>query len=652
MCGIAGFYDGAKRQNEPLVLLKEMGEAVAHRGPDDNGEWYSSEFGIGLSHRRLAILDLSQAGHQPMESNEGRFTLVFNGEIYNHAQLRHQLLGEDKSFSWRGNSDTETLLACFDSWGIERTLKQAIGMFAMAVLDQVSGELSLIRDRVGEKPLYYGWHDDCFLFGSELKALKCHPSFKKIIDRESISLLCRYNYIPAPYCIWKNTKKLLPGTILTLNLQTRETTSVAFWDFKDIAEAQSQMFSNESEKDMLNRTELLLSKAVKRQLGSDVPLGAFLSGGIDSSIIVALMQAQSNTAIKTFSIGFQDERYSEAGYAKKVAGHLDTDHSELYVSAEEAQKVASDLSSIYDEPFADSSAIPTFIVSRFAKEKVSVCLSGDGGDELYCGYNRYLMTKRVWRVLKIIPLPLRRLLCRLLLIINPRKWDQLGRVLNLMLPFEIPAYFGDKVHKAAYAIPSTSNADLYKNLVSIWHDPESVVLDAEEPVTIVTDFFGQPNLKSNVEVMMAVDMLSFLPDDILVKVDRAAMAVSLETRVPFLDHSVIESAYRIPLAMKYRNGKSKWPLREILYKYVPKSLIDRPKMGFGIPLDSWLRGPLYDWADNLLNVTRLEEDGFFSPEAVREKWTQHQSGARNWSSQLWSILMFNCWLDEQGDLDG
>lgn len=648
MCGIAGFYHKASHVSEPLEILKNMGSVIQHRGPDDHGEWYDASLGLGLVHRRLSIVDLSSSGHQPMLSNSHRYNIVFNGEIYNHLVLRAEIESLHNFNAWVGHSDTETLLCCIEYFGLEETLKKITGMFSFALFDNVNSELILARDRVGEKPLYYGWQDDVFLFGSELKSLEVHPSFKKVINRDSLTLLLRHNYIPTPHCIWSNINKLVPGSFLRLNLNSNKSSLKKYWDFISVANANKFDLSSLTHDDITSRTETILSDAVKNQMHADVPLGAFLSGGVDSSLIVSLMQNHSTTPIKTFSIGFDEEMYNEAEFAKKVADHLGTDHTELYVSSNDALSIIKDLPKIYDEPFADSSSIPTFIVSRLAKNNVTVCLSGDGGDELFCGYNRYIMTQNLWSKLNLLPVFIRKLISFILLSIRPKIWDFVGNIVYKVLPISKPAYFGDKVHKAAFVLPSRSSTELYKHLVSLWKNPEDVVLLSTEPSTFVNGFSEDIIMDSAIEKMMAVDTLTYLPDDILTKVDRASMAVSLETRVPFLDHKLIEHSWRIPLSLKYCNGKSKWLLRKILYKYVPKNLIERPKMGFGVPLDSWLRGPLKDWAENLLSEERLKREGFFAVEIIREKWTEHLSGKYNWSHHLWSILMFQLWLEAQG----
>jgi asparagine synthase (glutamine-hydrolysing) len=633
-----------------------VGNTIVHRGSDDSGIWCDNEAGIGLAHRRLAIVDLSPAGHQPMPSGSGRYVLAFNGEIYNHLLLRAELEEIPPGpplltggVNWRGHSDTETLLAGFDAWGIEATIKKTIGMFAIAVWDKQTRQLTLGRDRLGEKPLYYGWQGQgqqaVFLFGSELKALRAHPAFENRINRGALSLQLRHNYIPAPYSIYNGIAKLRPGCLLTVSLQQPVVKEWAYWSTLQLAEAGvAQPFTGTANQ-AVDDLETLLKSAVQQQMMADVPLGAFLSGGVDSSLVVALMQAQSNKPVKTFTIGFDEQSYNEAIYAKAVAKHLGTDHTELYVTSAEAMAVIPSLPGLYDEPFSDSSQIPTFLVSQLAKQQVTVSLSGDAGDELFCGYNRYTMSAKLWHKLALLPLPLRKQLAKMLVRASPVQWDRLMGVLPLANT-KRPINMGDKIHKGAAVMTSTTIDELYANFITHWADATSVVIDSVSLPTLIT---ASPDLNglNAIERMMALDTMTYLPDDILTKVDRAAMGVSLETRVPFLDHRVVEFAWQLPLAIKLRDGQSKWPLRQILYRHVPKALIDRPKMGFGVPIDDWLRGPLRDWAEALLDETRLRQEGFFNPAPIRQKWSEHLSGQRNWQYHLWDVLMFQAWLEEQ-----
>lgn len=624
-----------------------MEQAIIHRGPDDGGQWWDSDAGIGFSHRRLSIVDLSPAGHQPMVSACGRFVMIFNGEIYNHLKLRQELdslFQEEGCLAWRGHSDTETLLAAIVAWGLEAALKKCVGMFAFALWDRQKRCLILARDRLGEKPLYYGWQGDSFLFGSELKALKVHPAFQAEVHRDALALLMRHNYIPTPYCIWQGINKLQPGCFLTLTRDQPDPVITQYWSGKSIIEAGVASPFKGGADEAVNMLESLLLDAVSQQMMADVPLGAFLSGGVDSSAIVALMQAQSSRPVRTFTIGFNEAQYNEAEHAKAVARHLHTDHTELYVTADDAMNVIPKLPMLYDEPFSDSSQIPTFLVSQMARRHVTVSLSGDGGDELFCGYNRYLLGNRLWGKLSHLPVSLRRVIAGGLTRLSPSAWNRLtspiGRYLGSL-------NLGDKIHKGAEVLGNRSIDELYLQLVSHWSDPNSLVLGAREPFTLLTDVAQQPVASCDIDRMMALDMLSYLPDDILVKVDRAAMGVSLETRVPFLDHRVVEFAWQLPMQYKLHEGVGKWALRQVLYKHVPQALIDRPKMGFGVPIDDWLRGPLQGWAESLLNESRLQQEGYFNPMLVKEKWREHLSGKRNWQYYLWDVLMFQAWLDNQ-----
>lgn len=629
---------------------------LALRGPDDEGIWLDRNAGLALGHRRLSILDLSPQGHQPMLSPCGRYVIAFNGEIYNHLDLRRDLeaspqpgllpKGEKKEVAWRGHADTETLLAAIAAWGLEATLKKCVGMFAFALWDRETRTLTLARDRLGEKPLYYGRQGDALLFGSELKALKAHPAFCSEIDRDALTLYLRHNYIPAPYSIYKGIFKLPPGTWVEIKEGLKIGEPVVYWSAFAVAEMGQRSLFMGSEAEAVEELERLLQQSIAGQMMADVPLGAFLSGGVDSSVVVALMQAQSNRPVKTFTIGFQDRDYNEAEYAHAVAKHLGTEHTELYVSPEQAMAVIPKLPLIYDEPFSDSSQIPTWLVSQMAREKVAVSLSGDGGDELFGGYNRYFLGPDIWNKIGRFPLPLRSYMAGAMTRIAPERWNSAMRMVAPLLPSKLRfGNPGDKLHKFAGVLSSESMESLYLGLVSHWDDPSSIVLGGKEPLTVLTDRSQWPGLPGLVQRMMALDTVSYLPDDILAKVDRAAMSVSLETRVPFLDHRVVEFAWRLPLSMKIHNGQGKHILRQVLYKHVPRELIERPKMGFGIPLDSWLRGPLRDWAESLLDEGRLKRECFFDPVPIRKKWQEHLSGSRNWQYHLWDILMFQSWLD-------
>ena len=654
MCGFVGFLGGfaAHGKSGDETILQSMADMIANRGPDDAGYWSDFEQQVGFGHRRLSIVDLSPAGHQPMLSESDRYVIAFNGEIYNHVGMRSVLEELRQAPFWRGHSDTETLLAGFDTWGIQATIERCVGMFAFAVWDRHATTLTLGRDRLGEKPLYYGWQgqglNSTFLFGSELKALKAHPAFAAGIDRNALCLLMRHNYIPAPNSIYQGIAKLKAGCLLSVSLAQPEPKVVRYWSVAAVAVAGCAAPFAGTPIQAVDALEVLLKSAVQQQMMADVPLGAFLSGGIDSSTVVALMQAQSSRPVKTFTIGFNEEGYNEAVHAKAVAKHLGTDHTELYVSPQQALDVIPRLPALYCEPFSDSSQIPTFLVSQLARQQVTVSLSGDAGDELFCGYNRYVLANKLWQKLSVLPAGSRRLAARGLTALSPSRWNTLlGPVQGLMPGTLRQANLGDKLHKAAGVLASGDLDALYLGLVSHWDEPASVVIGGTEPPTLLTGNAPKLDGLDDIQRMMALDMLTYLPDDILAKVDRAGMGVSLEGRVPFLDHRVVEFAWTLPQSMKLRDGVGKWVLRQVLYRHVPKELIERPKMGFGVPIGDWLRGPLRDWAEDLLDEARLRSEGYFHHAPIRQKWAEHLSGARNWQYHLWDVLMFQAWLAEQ-----
>jgi asparagine synthase (glutamine-hydrolysing) len=649
MCGISGFLKCNADDTEESFKnsIDKMNATLVRRGPDNDGCWYDMEAGIAFGHRRLSIIDVSPEGNEPMISASGRYIITYNGEIYNYRELRQEL--ETTGWRFRGHSDTEVMLAAFEKWGLENSVKRFIGMFAFALWDRLERQLSLVRDRIGEKPLYYGWFGNTFLFASELKALRAYPGFYADIDRDSVALFMRYAYIPAPYSIYKGIKKLVPGTIITITAKKPGyyPQPVPYWSFKQVAEAGLADLYAGSEDGAIVYLDNLLKDVIKHQMISDVPLGAFLSGGIDSSTIVALMQAQSSVRVKTFSIGFYEQAYNEAQYAREVAAYLGTEHTELYVTPEQAMGVIPCLPELYDEPFADSSQIPTCLVAALARQKVAVSLSGDAGDELFGGYNRYFWGRSIWNKVGWIPRPLRLAGAGALRILPPAGWDKIFAGLEPVLPEVFRQRLpGDKVHKLAEVLAVRSPEAMYRNLVSTWKKPQELVIGATEPVTVLTEPRQWADISDFTLRMMYLDTLSYLPDDILVKVDRACMGVSLESRVPFLDHRVVEFAWQLPLEMKIRNGEGKWILRQVLYKYVPRELIDRPKMGFGVPIDSWLRGPLKEWAEDLINENRLLHEGFFQPEMIKKIWAEHLSGIRNWQYYLWPVLMFQAWREK------
>jgi len=648
MCGIAGFLSSDHISDNPAGLLYHMAETMVRRGPDDEGVWYDADSGIGLAHRRLSIIDLSRKGHQPMMSFSERYVIVYNGEIYNFNEMRREL--DSESIPWRGNSDTEVLLAAIEIWGLEGALSRVNGMFAFALWVREERVLWLCRDRLGIKPLYYAKMGKGIIFGSELKAIKTHPDFNAEIDRGALTLYLRHNCIPAPYTIYKNTWKLRPGHILRISLgdlnEGRELQPFCYWDARVVAKSGQNSSFQGATTEAIEQLDTLLRDSVRKRMLSDVPLGAFLSGGIDSSMVVALMQAQSDRPVKTFSIGSEIQGYNEATHAKKVALHLGTDHTELYVSEQDAMDVIPELPTLFDEPFADSSQIPTFLVSKLARCHVTVSLSGDGGDELFGGYNRHFLVPKIWQLLGWIHPAFRRIASKGLLKVSPVTLNNLFGKLNVVMPSNRQfSHVGDKIQKFAGVLPSKTPEFMYRELCSHWMNPENIVEDGFEPLTNITDYDLYANLPDFPHRMMYMDLITYLPDDILTKVDRASMGVSLEARVPILDHRVVEFAWSLPLSMKIRNGKGKWILRQVLDKYVPEELIDRPKAGFGIPIDSWLRGSLRDWAESLLDEKRLKNEGFFTPAPIREKWEEHLSGKCNWQYHLWDILMFQAWLE-------
>jgi asparagine synthase (glutamine-hydrolysing) len=653
MCGIAGFFDisGTARADELAAAATRMADTLRHRGPGSGDVWVDQGAGVALGHRRLAILDLSPLGHQPMVSANGRFVVVFNGEIYNFRDLRKEL--EACGARFRGHSDTEVLLAAVEQWGVRKAIDVSAGMFALALWDRDERRLHLVRDRLGKKPLYFGWVGERFMFASELKAFHADSRFAPEVDRGALALFLRYSCVPAPYSIYRGIHKLPPGTRLSLSvdeprmhggdlLKRVET----YWSAIGVAErgaAAPLAFRDEHE--AVDRLDSLLGTAVAERMIADVPLGALLSGGIDSSTVVALMQKHSSRPVNTYSIGFREQTFDEAVDAARVARHLGTHHDEIYISAETARSVIPQLPDIYDEPFSDQSQIPTFLVSKLARQHVTVALSGDGGDEVFGGYRRHFQAAQLER-LQQVPAALRRIASRALTAVSPTGWDRLFSTLSAVGPRKRRhAHVGDSIHKLARVLLASTPEAAYRLLSSHWTEPTEVVRGAEsEPVT-ASDPSLRPKLRDFAQTMMALDTVTFLPDDVLTKVDRASMAVSLELRAPILDHRVIEFAWQLPLGMKIRGSEGKWILRRVLDRYVPRSLIDKPKHGFGMPVGDWLRGPLKPWADALLDERRLDEEGFFEPAPIRNRWVQHLSGRRNWGYHLWDVLMFQAWKE-------
>jgi asparagine synthase (glutamine-hydrolysing) len=580
-----------------------------------------------------------------MTSVDGRYTTVFNGEIYNYREIRRDLKG--LGFSFRGTSDTEVILSAAVQWGIEETLRRMSGMFALAIWDKTASRLYLARDRMGEKPLYYGWSGGVFLFGSELKALRAHPRWQGVVNRNALTLLLRHGYVPAPHSIYEGIKKLRPGTVVVFDGTHRDGVESAYWSARDhiIPGGERATLSDAAAVSALDE---MLHTVIRQQMISDVPLGAFLSGGVDSSTIVGIMQSLSSQPVRTFTIGFEENAFNEAVHAKAVARHIGTDHTELYVTPNETLNTIPNLPGMYDEPFADSSQVPTFLVAQLARRHVTVSLSGDGGDELFGGYPRYSIAKGIWNLLGWMPRSMRYGVGHALESASPEQWDLMVRKFRAVLPRGIREHAsGDRAHKLAAYLRAASSDDLYVGLVSQWQSPNDLVVGGKEPPTPLTSDQSGREHWDLLTRLMYLDMISYLPDDILVKVDRATMAVSLESRAPFLDHRVVELALGLPLSVKFRDGQSKWILRRVLEKYVPPSLFERPKMGFGIPLDRWLRGPLREWAGDLLAPARLRREGYLRPEQITEKWNEHQSGTRNWQHLLWSVLMFQAWLEAE-----
>jgi asparagine synthase (glutamine-hydrolysing) len=646
MCGVTGFWSLSEYDNENIAM--NMANQIASRGPDYADVWSSKSDGFAMAHRRLAIVDLSPSGNQPMISSCNRYILAYNGEIYNHLDIRKLLQIEQDSIEWLGMSDTETLLVAICHWGLEKTLQKINGMFAFSLWDSHKKNLYLARDRIGEKPMYYGISNDTFFFGSQLKSFIVHPSWNGEVDRESLSLYMKYGYIPAPCSIYNGISKLEPAHFIVIKNGGKDISKPkSYWSI-DNAENPAKPYTYKNDEDVVDDLENLLISSIKQRMVADVPLGAFLSGGIDSSSVVALMQSLSKEPIKTFSIGFNEENYNEANHARKVAEHLGTDHTELYVSPSDTISALSSVTKFFDEPFADPSQIPTLLVSELAKSKVTVSLSGDGGDELFYGYSRYSQANALWNKLRLIPLPIRKL-ASLILANIPLK------ILNFILgsiPLKFqPKHFKDRVLKFTQIIDAPNWLSFYDRILSQGNHPRPLVIN--KPIS--SNFLKRHKLKleglPSYKKMMYVDMMMYLPDDILAKVDRASMAFSLEARVPFLDHRLVEFAWNTSFKYKFRKNTGKWLLRELLYRHVPKKLIDRPKMGFSVPVEDWLRGPLRELADELFDEKKLAMQGFFDPILVSEMWNEHKKNERRWHAQLWRLLIFQLWLTNDVSLE-
>ena len=650
MCGIAGIFAAS---NQPIALqqrVRAMSASLRHRGPDSRGDWVDTDAGVALAHRRLSIVDLSEHGNQPIQSHDNRCVLVFNGEIYNHIQLREKLYDAGAVISWRGHSDSETLVECLSFWGIEKTLKAVVGMFAFALWDRNTSELTLARDRLGEKPLYYARASGMIAFGSELKSLQSLPEVPISLNTAAIAKFLRVGYIPDPETVYHEVRKVPPGTWVSIKRENITADAwplpQMFWSLRGVAESGlAAPLSSDDPEATVDSLERVLSSAISGQLMGDVPVGAFLSGGVDSTAVTALMQKISSQPIKTFSIGFEGKGYDETPYAAAIANVLGTDHHKLRVGDSDVAKTVPDLSATYDEPFADSSQIPTLMVAKLAREHVRVSLSGDGGDELFAGYNRYTLAGQHWGRLEKIPLPLREAMANGLARIPASRWDKVlvpamravPRRFRLALP-------GDKIHKVARILGSADSLALYRGMVSQLH-PGALKADLEMEAHDAPDVW--PTKSDLVHQMMFLDSITYLPGDILTKVDRATMAHSLESRMPFLDHHVVEFAWQVPLSLKIRNGQSKWVLREMVRRYIPDSYFDRPKMGFGGPLGEWLRGPLRGWASDLLSPARLEASEYLETSVIAQMWEEHLSGTHNWEHGLWNVLMLQSWLDSE-----
>jgi len=642
MCGIVGFWTKKPFQNKDQSCIEAMTNRLHHRGPDAGDVWQDPSRGVALGHRRLSIIDLSVEGAQPMHSRDGRWSIVFNGEIYNHEVLRNALKGH----VFRGHSDTESLIEHIAVFGVLDTLHAMNGMFAFAAWDHKEQKMWLARDRIGIKPLYYGQWADRWIFGSELKSFQDVPGFRPKLNRAAVTSMLRFNYIPAPETIYTGIHKLPPGHLICLARDTEAPMPEAWWTPREAAlRAKSSMFEG-TDGELVDQLESLLTDAVGIRMAADVPLGAFLSGGLDSSTVVALMQAQSSRPVQTFSIGFHEAGFNEATHAKEIAAHLKTQHTELYVTPEQARDVIPLIPKYWDEPFSDSSQIPTFLVCQLARQKVTVALSGDGGDELFGGYNRYTRAPKIWQLLSKAPQWTRKMAAASVMRTPRLAFRGLDAALRLAPGVPQLPLFEDKAYKAAPVLAASSADEVYLGLLSHWKHPDTIVKGGIDRYAQYVQKERNSEFPSFLERMMLLDAETYMVDDILTKVDRASMAVSLEARVPLLDHRVFEFAWSIPLEQRVRADRTKWPIYEVLSRHVPTPLFDRPKMGFGVPIGEWLRGPLKDWGEHLLDERRLREEGVFDAAPIRKMWETHCRGDANMRYGLWDILMFQSWLDE------
>ena len=646
MCGISGFFTNEIDSTIFSDSLRKMSKKLEHRGPDDCGIWFDENIGVALAHQRLSIVDLSIAGRQPMGSHCGRYLLTFNGEIYNHLSIRKEI---KDSIKWKSHSDTETLINAISIFGIETTLKKITGMFSFALWDKKNRQLTLARDRVGEKPLYYGFFKDTLLFASELKAINAFPNYSPTIDREALYLYMKYGYVPAPYSMYKNIYKLLPGTYLTFSKKDLKQNSMPdekkYWSLDNNSLEQMGKLYKISENEAIDLLEELLKKSISEQLLGDVPIGVFLSGGLDSTSIVSLIQSQSLKPIQTFNVGFNESEYDESSRASAISEYIGTIHHKIILSPSEALEVIPSLPTLYDEPFSDISQIPTYLISKFASKYVKVALSGDGGDELFCGYNRHILCPKIWSILKKIPLPLRNLIANFIQLIPPSNWENFYYFVKLFLPKYLKLNSPSlKFEKFSKILNSKTLFDVYLCLINVWDESEEIVLGHKETKSRKYLELNNLYIKNPHHQIMLWDSIGYLPNDILVKVDRAAMGCSLETRMPLLDHRIIEFAWSLPISMKLRNNKTKWILKEVMKHYLPQELIDGHKTGFSVPIGKWLKGPLREWANDLLDPNLIHSQKYLSNKIIQKKWKEHLSGNNDWSSQLWTVLMFQSWI--------